>query len=119
MPVLNTSKKFLIGVSTSLKLVLEGIFAVKDTLPTWTNYLRQYETYGMVHPIEWEYEEKHRYKGDILSAKRRAYLLIYYNADKAVPEESRFNQHMTDFHQDLVAWKNGRTGRKIIPSTLQ
>lgn len=94
---------FLIGVSTRHKMVREGILAVKDYLPTWSHYLRQYETYGMVHPIEWEYEEYRRYKGDTLTAKRRVYLLIYYTSDKAAQEESRFNQHMTDLNQDLVA----------------
>ncbi|MGO4995531.1 hypothetical protein ACTQ5F_11025 [Jeotgalibaca porci] len=95
-------QKFLIVVSTRLKMVREGIAAVKDSLPIWSHYLRQYETYGIAHPFEWDYEEKRRYKGDTLSAKRWAYLLIYYNPDKVAQEESRFNQHMTDFHQDLV-----------------
>lgn len=48
-------QKFLIVVSTRLKMVREGIAAVKDSLPIWSHYLRQYETYGIAHPFEWDY----------------------------------------------------------------
>lgn len=56
----------------------------------------------MLTPFEWDYEEKRRYKGDTLSEKQWAYLLLYYNPDKVAQEESWFNQHMTDLHQELV-----------------
>lgn len=53
-------------------------------------------------PLNGAMKKNDVYKGDTLNAKRRAYLLIYHNPDKAAQEESRFNQHMEDFHQELV-----------------
>jgi transposase len=94
--------KFLIGVPTSNKMAKEAIVEFKDDLHDWDNLILQYQHYGIMKPIEWDYEQERPYKGDVLKEKRRAYLFVYYNTEKALQDETKFNSRMTKLYLELT-----------------
>ncbi|BBB89568.1 MAG TPA: hypothetical protein PKA28_16610 [Methylomusa anaerophila] len=51
--------------------------------------------------IDWEYEQERPYKGDVLTAKRRAYLLLYYSPEKAAKDQVDMNNYLTSLFSDL------------------
>lgn len=125
-------QKFLVGVSVRLKYVREAIDEAKGDLEQWCNLYRQYNTYGMCKTLAWDYEYERPRIGDTVKEKRRAYLLIYYNADKAAQEEINFNQRMNELYDDLIngnrrpyrekdysryfsVTETPKRGRKVVP----
>ncbi len=61
----------------------------------------EYGVYGACRTIEWEYEQQRPYKGDTIKEKRRAYLLLYYNPEKAARDEADANAHLASLYRDL------------------
>ncbi|MDQ0414579.1 IS1634 family transposase, partial [Mesobacillus stamsii] len=60
---------------------------------------------GVCRTIEWDYEQERPYKGDVLKEKRRAYLLLFYNPEKAAKDQADMNEYLTGLYNDL---KEGR-----------
>lgn len=99
--LLHNHIKFLIGVRLSLKCVSKEIEQYRDSVRTWNNYNQEYETYMMCIPFEWEYTQKRPYKGDVLKGKRRIYLHLYFNSQKAVDDELEFTKKMLRLNEEL------------------
>ena len=95
-------QKFVIGVKLSLKYVKAILDEERDNLKSWANLQTQFGTYGVCKTIEWEYEQERPYKGDILQEKRRAYLLIYYNPEKAAKDLVEANDYISSLYNDLL-----------------
>jgi transposase len=76
-------QKFVIGVKLGLNYVKEVLDQERDNLRLWSNLETQFGTYGICRSIEWDYEQERPYKGDVIKDKRRAYLLLFYNPEKA------------------------------------
>ncbi|MEX1031355.1 MAG: IS1634 family transposase [Paenibacillaceae bacterium] len=94
-------QKFLIGVKLGLKYVKAILDEERENLRLWSNLQTQFGTYGICRSIEWDYEQERPYKGDILKEKRRAYLLLYYNPEKAAKDQSDMNEYLTGLYNDL------------------
>ena len=76
-------QKFVIGVKLGLKYVKSVLAKERSNLQLWSNLDTQSGTYGVCQTIEWDCEQERPYKGATLKEKRRAYLLLYYNPEKA------------------------------------
>jgi hypothetical protein len=65
----------------------------------------QFGTYGACRAFDWDYEQERPYKGDTIREKRRAYLLLYYNPEKAARDLADFNDHISCLHRELLEGK--------------
>ncbi len=105
---------------------------VREYLKLWSNLQTQFGAYGVCRTIEWDYEQERPYKGDILKDKRRAYLLLFYNPEKAAKDQADMNEYLTGLYNDLKEGKHRdycakdynkffeisetpKRGRKIMP----
>lgn len=95
-------QKFIIGVKLGLNYVKEVLEEERENLQLWSNLETQFGTYGICKKIEWNYEQKRPYKGDILKEKRRAYLFLFYNPEKAAKDQVDMNDYLTSLQQDLL-----------------
>jgi transposase len=95
-------QKFIIGVKLGLHYVKEVLEKESDNLKLWSNLQKQFGAYGLCRTIEWDYEQGRPYKGDVLKSKRRAYLHLFYNPEKAAKDQTDMNDYLTSLHNDLL-----------------
>ncbi len=95
-------QKFIVGVKLSLKYVKEVLEEERENLQLWSNLQTQYGAYGLCRTIGWNYEQERPYKGDVLKSKRRAYLHLFYNPEKAARDQADMNDYLTGLYNDLV-----------------
>jgi transposase len=93
--------KFLMGVRLSLKFVKTELEQHRDSVRTWGNYNQEYNTYMKCIPVEWDYTQERQYKGDTIKGKRRMYLHLYFNSQKAIDDELEFTKKMIGLNAEL------------------
>lgn len=93
--------KFLIAGKTSLKLVKNNLDPVRDKMRNWTHYSQDYQLYTYSVPIKWDYVQDRPYKKDTIKAKRRMYLHLYFSPERALEEETAFNNRMVQSQNEL------------------
>lgn len=98
-------QKFIIGVKLGLHYVKPILDEERENLKLWSNLQTQFGAYGVCRTIEWDYEQERPYKGDILKEKRRAYLLLFYNPEKAAKDQADMNEYLTGLYNDLKEGK--------------
>lgn len=98
-------QKFLMGTKLNLKYVRDVLDEERENLKIWPHFHNQFDTYGVCRPIEWNYEQKRPYKGDVLKEKRRAYLLLFYNPEKAAKDQTEMNRYLASLQDDLMTGK--------------
>lgn len=125
-------QKFLIGVKLGLNYVKNVLEEERGNLGLWSNRMAGFGTHGICRQIDWEYEGERPYKGDTLTEKRRAYLLLFYNPEKAAKDQVDMEDYLTGLYHELVTgnrkdYRSGdyerfftvtetpKRGRKIIP----
>lgn len=94
-------QKFVIGVKLGLKYVKTILDEERDNLKLWSNLQTQFGAYGICRTFEWDYEQERPCKGDTLKEKRRAYLLLFYNPEKAAKDQADMNEYLTGLYNDL------------------
>ncbi|RIZ61089.1 transposase, partial [Mesotoga sp. SC_NapDC2] len=94
-------QKFIIGVKLSLNYVKEVLEEERDNLQLWSNLQPQFGVYGLCRTIQWDYEQERPNKGDVLSSKRRAYLHLFYNPEKAAKDQTEMNDYLSRLYNDL------------------
>jgi len=94
--------KFLIGARMSLKLVQSRLDTVRDDFVTRYNYNSELHLYVMSFTENWDYTEERPRTGETVQAKRRVYLHIYYNDQKATDDKARFNHLLDRLEANLV-----------------
>ena len=100
--VYQSHQKFLIGLRLNLNYVKEVLEQERDNLQLWSNLDPQFGTYGICRPIEWEYTQDRPRKGDVLIEKRRAYLHLFYNDEKAAKDRVDQNERYTQLYYELT-----------------
>ena len=99
-------RKFLMATKTSLSFVARELEKAREDLRSWRNYSSQFEVYACSRTIQWDYTQERSYKQDILKGKRKLYLHLYYNSERAVDEEKRFHTQLAALEEEL------RSGRR-------
>ena len=94
-------QKFILGVKLSLKYVKDILEEERENLKCWSNLNNQYKSYGICRMFDWEYEQERPHKKDVITDKRRAYLLLYYDPEKAAKDEVETNEYFTKLYCDL------------------
>jgi transposase len=105
--------KFLIATKVSLTLVKSELDKVRDSIRTWTNYSQKYDLYAYSTKIDWAYSQDRPYKGDTLKEKRRMYLHLFFNSEKALEDEKNFNILLGTLQGEL------ESGKKILEHEKQ
>jgi len=93
--------KFLMAVKNSSKMVKEKTDTVKDLMITRANYSAAHKLYYRSFPISWNYTYTKSRSGKILKKKRRLYLHLYYNDQRAADEKVRFNKQLDLLEEEL------------------
>jgi transposase len=97
--------KFLIAVKTSLNLVHKELERVYDDMQTFEHFNEDHQLYSITIPGEWNYVQGRPYKGDILKEKRRVYIHLYYNIDRAAEDQKNFERRLMGLKRELLADK--------------
>ena len=93
--------KFLVGAKLSLKFVKTHLDKVRDEMRNWPHYSQDYQLYAYSLPVTWDYSQERPYKKDIIQAKRRMYLHIYFSPERALEDETAFNNRMAELQREL------------------
>lgn len=94
--------KFLIGVRLSLNIVNDCLDDIRTDFVTRHNYNFELKLYVMSFREEWAYTEEKPRSGKVITDKRRVYLHIYYNDQKATDDKARFNTMLDRLENNLV-----------------
>ena len=97
--------KFILAASTSLKLIRRELDKVKDELDSYANYNENHHIYAMTVTSEWDYAQERPYKGDVLEEKRRIYIHLYFNAEKAAADRTLLEDKITALRHELLDGK--------------
>ncbi len=95
-------QKFIIGVKLNLKYVKEVLETERESLQLWSKFQTQFGAYGVCKTIDWDYEQERPNKGDVLKSKRRAYLQLFYNPEKAAKDQADMNDYLSSLYNDLL-----------------
>ena len=98
--------KFLIAVKTSLSLVQKELDRVYDDFRTFEYYNEDHQLYSITIPSEWAYVQERPYKGDTLKGKRRIYIHLYYNIDRAADDQKNFDRRLMRLKHELLSGKH-------------
>lgn len=93
--------KFLVGMKLNTKFVRDNLDENIDKIRHHLNYDGGIKTYGLTVPAEWDYEQERPYRRDIVKEKRRIYLHYYFSMEKALEEESAFEDKMCGLLEEL------------------
>lgn len=97
--------KFLVSTSTSLSLIRDQIDAIYDDFDTFRYYNDDYELYTTTIQSNWNYTKTRPIKGDSVEEKRRIYIHLYYNIDKAVEDQKNFDKKLFKLKNELLEGK--------------
>ncbi len=95
--------KFLIAVKNSFSFVKRHLDDVRETMVSRANYSVRHALYMQSFTIEWDYSELKPRSGETVKEKRRAYLHIYYNDQRATDEKLRFNKLLDRLEDELIS----------------
>lgn len=99
--------KFLIGVKTSLKFIRKKLEEVHDEMVSRVHYNSGCGVYYDSFLEDWDYTETRKRSGEVIKDKKRIYLHLYYNDQKATDDKMAFNKLLDNLEEEL------RSGKRI------
>jgi len=87
--------KFLIAVQSNNAFVSKLVEKAKGKMHHFANYDAVHEVYHCGSTEEWPYVQTDRHGNAALEEKRRIYVHIYYNGQRAEEERTRFNKSLS------------------------
>jgi transposase len=97
--------KFVMSPKLNLRLIATEKEALMGSIRSWEYYHANHDLFAQSRTITWPYSQKRPYKGDVLSSERQMYFHLYFNAERAVEDERRFNRLLHILEAEL---KEGR-----------
>ena len=94
--------KFLLSASTSLNFIKRALDEVYDDLDLYQYYDENHRLYATTVQTQWDYTEDRPYKKDTVTGKRRIYVHLYYNAEKAAADRAALEDHITSLWHELA-----------------
>lgn len=76
------------------------------------NYDENLHIYGKTVPCEWDYSKKYSLKKDALSEKKRIYVHLYFNSEKAIDDEISFDKRISLLYNELKSDKTTEKHQK-------
>jgi transposase len=105
--------KFLVAVKMSLKYVRSELDRVYDEFLTFEYYNDDYELYSITVSYDWAYSQARPYKGDVLEEKRRVYIHLYYNIDRATEDKKKFDRRLMELKNEIISGKRKPEHEKL------
>lgn len=105
--------KFLIGTRVSCRYVRENLDKHREAVRAWGNYSECCDTFGMRCSMTWDYTAERPYKKDTVHEKRRAYLFLYYNGQKAADDGKAFSKKLIGLQEELETGKRKPSNEKL------
>jgi transposase len=93
--------KFLIAVNKSLGLVQAVLDEVRDSMKSRSHYDSTFKINYHSRIVDWSYRETKKRSGRVETGKRRLYLHLYYNDQKAVDDKAAFNALLDLLEEEL------------------
>lgn len=93
--------KFLLSAKTSLQWVQRVLDEVRPTMEAYTHYSHAHGLYMQSKRVEWEYRHTKSRSGETIHAKRRLYLHLYYDDQRATDEKIRFHRLLDRLEEEL------------------
>ena len=104
--------KFIIAVKSNNGFVSELIEKAKGEMHNFAHYDDKHEVYYRGSKEEWPYVQKDRHENVVLEEKRRIYVHIYYNGQRAEEEKRRFNKALATTKAAIIG-DNELTGTQV------
>ncbi|SFH00886.1 IS1634 family transposase [Sporolactobacillus nakayamae] len=105
--------KFLIGVRTSLKFVRKTLDDVRQKMITRAHYDSGCNLYYESFLTDWDYSEVKKRTGEIMTDKKRLYLHLYYNDQKATDDKMTFNKLLDRLEEELQSGRRNPEHEKL------
>ncbi len=105
--------KFLLGAKISLKFIKKHLDDVRDTMVTRSNYSARHALYVRSFSTDWNYSEVKPRSAEVIKEKRRIYLHLYYNDQRATDEKLRFNKTLDQLEEELLSNKRVTKHEKL------
>ncbi|MDR1380821.1 MAG: IS1634 family transposase [Tannerella sp.] len=93
--------KFIIGAKVSLKFIQSQFSKDVYDFDRRERYNSDTGLFIKTQTIEWNYKETKARSGDVVNAKRRLYVHIYYNDQHATDDKIRFNKRLDEMEGDI------------------
>jgi len=97
--------KFMVAVQTGVPFVRNAVDTVYDQLRSYENLDEQHELYATTVLTAWNYQPERPHQQEVLAAKRRVYLHIYFNIEKYAEDETAFDRKLMALRQELLSGK--------------
>jgi transposase len=97
--------KFLVAAKASLSFIRKEIDTGYDGMRMFANYDQDHGLYARTIATEWNYTQVRPYKGDVFKDKRRIYVHLYYNVDRAADDERALDNHLATLREELLSGK--------------
>lgn len=105
--------KFLIAAKTNLKLIRSKLDTVRDNMVTRVNYSSRHGLYCRSFLTDWDYTEIKSRSDEAIKEKRRIYVHIYYNDQRATDDKVRFNKLLDRLEKELISNKRNPKNEKL------
>ncbi len=105
--------KYLIGVQTSLKFVRKMLDEVRQKMVTHAHYDSGCNLYYESFLMDWDYSEVKKRTGEIITDKKRLYLHLYYNDQKATDDKMAFNKLLDHLEEELQSGRRNPEHEKL------
>jgi transposase len=95
--------KFLIAVKSNNGFVSGLIEKAKNEMHNFAHYDADHEVYHWGSMEEWPYDQTDRYGNIVVKEKRRIYVHVYYNGQRAEEDKRRFNKSLISTQAAIMA----------------
>lgn len=111
--------KFIMSPRMNLRAIAQEKAAVAGSFRDWEHYNVNYDLYTHSRSIKWAYSQERPYKGDTLTAEKRMYLHLYFNAEKAVEDERAFHRLLYALECELKEGRKTPAHEKLYPKYFE
>ena len=105
--------KFIIGAKISLKIVQEQLETLRDDFERRENYNADTGLFIISRMVGWTYSESCPRSRQRVEEKRRVYMHIYYNDQKATNDKLRFHKLLDSLEEEIITDKRIEAREKL------
>jgi hypothetical protein len=105
--------KFLIATKTSLNFVKKKLDEVCGAMVSRLHYTSKYGLYYDSFMMDWEYSETKKRSGDMINDRKRIYLHLYYNDQRATDDKIAFNKLLDSLEYELSSGNRNPEHEKL------
>ena len=97
--------KFIVAIKTSNTFARKAIDTVYDNFRSFENFDEQHELYATTVLTEWDYQQEHPYKKDVLTDKKSICSHIHFNIDMFPKDEINCYRKVVAMRKEILNGK--------------